>query len=105
MATVTLPLRNDRYHYQFRISLDDTFYRFEIHYNAHDGSWYFDLRNDGETLLVGGHRIKLHADVLRYHRHLDVPQGTLQVIDTQDDDVEPDAENFGVRVIMQYVET
>lgn len=104
MATVTLPINADRYHYQFRVDLDATFYRFTIHYNGHDDSWYFDIRDDGDVLLVGGQRLKLITDALAAFKHLAVPQGSLDVIDTQDEDVEPDGDNLGTRVLVQYVE-
>jgi hypothetical protein len=109
MATITLPIekaRGDaaRLHFKFRYELDGEYYRFAWHYNGHFDSWFLDLYDDGDVLLVGGQRIKLTSDAWAQFRHLDIPQGTLRVVDAQDQHQEATRENFGTRVLVKYDE-
>lgn len=109
MATVLLPIstmRGDegRLHFKFRHELEGVFYRFGYHYNGHFDSWFLDLFDDADEPLVAGQRAKLTTDALAQFKHLAVPPGTLQVVDTHDQHQEPTKDNFGTRTIVQYVE-
>lgn len=109
MATVTLPIstaRGDeaRLHFKFRHELDGVFYRFGYHYNGHFDSWFLDLFDDADIALVAGQRVKLTTDALAQFKHLEIPQGSLQIVDTQSLHQEATQENFGTRVVVQYVE-
>jgi len=104
VSVVQIPFTSDRFHQKVRISLDDVFYRFELHFNDPDESWYLDLRDDADNLLVGSVRLCLNRDLFKPFKYLDVPQGQLAMFDTQREDVEPDRDNLGTRVLTVYQE-
>ena len=109
MATVPIPILASRgatgkMHFKIRQELDGVFYRLAFHYNGTFDSWFMDFSGDNDLPIVAGQRVKLTTDSLRQFKHLDVPQGELRVVDGQGQHQEPTRENFGDRVIVEYVE-
>ncbi len=104
MAEQSLPVRVDDFHYKFRVNLDGAFFRFGFHFNDPHRSWYVDVFDDGDNILVGGLRVKLTTDLLRQYHHLPVPPGRLACVDTTGESNEPDELNFGPSVLLVYVE-
>jgi len=99
MATITIPLRNDIFHYSFRFTMDGVAYPLTLRYNRRIDSWILNF--DGVLLtarLCGG------QDILGQFHHLEVPPGELRVVDLDGENKEPTKTNFSDRVILQYTE-
>ncbi len=105
MSVLTMPFNADRFHYDASVELEGTFFRFVIHYNDLQTSWFMDILADDETPLVMGQRLALSSDLLAAFKHLAIPPGRFVMHDTQGGDVEADQENFGDRVLLLYVES
>jgi len=92
-----IPLIKNKYKYTADIVLDTVTYTFHFSYNARYGRWIMGVGDQikGIPLLSG-------IDLLDQYKYLDVPQGRLEMIDTDGSFREADISNIGDSVILQY---
>lgn len=63
-----------------------------------------DIYRDG-TLQLAGVKLIVTSNLLsQYHRNEELPDGILSIEDLDGEDNDPDAENFGDRVVLKYTE-
>jgi len=99
MATIEISLRNDIFHYTFTKELNGVVYNFRIRYNRRIDSWILDFID-----TVNGIRLAGGQDLLKQFHHLEVPPGSLEIIDLDGKFTEPEKTNIGDSVILQYTE-
>jgi len=87
-----------------RREFDAGFHRLRFRWNVRVDSWYLDVANDNNERQVYGIRLGTGNDKLRAHKARDVPQGSLNVVDSTGQGVQPTLENFGKTVLLQYVD-
>jgi hypothetical protein len=104
MATITIPVTNDP-DSTARYVLDGTLYEFRFRYNDRGAAWYFDLIDENESAIIYGRKIVVSWPLFGW-REVDsrLPGGRLLACDTTDADLDPTLEDFGARVVLQYIE-
>lgn len=104
MATVTLPVTNDP-DSEVVYTLDGITYTFRFRYNERGGAFYFDMLDADENVIICGRKIVVSWPLFGW-REVDtrLPGGRLFACDTTDSDTDPTLEDFGTRVVLQYVE-
>lgn len=80
------------------------FHRILYKWNVRDASWYFDFADDTGIALVRSRRIVLATDILRDFKHRQIPQGSIDIIDTSGEHIEPTILDLGDRVLVRYTE-
>ena len=99
MAVFTIPLIKDIYQYTPEITIEGVTYTFHFNYNRRYGRWTMGI--EGQFLAVP---LLSGIDLLGQLKHLDVPQGRLEMIDKEGKFNEADLTNLGDTLIMQYTE-
>lgn len=59
-----IPFTPSDNNYRIRVPISTAHYLFDVYWNVRDTAWYFDLRNDDETVIVLGVKIVLGVDGL-----------------------------------------
>jgi hypothetical protein len=90
------------FNWVFRGEFDGTFYRLRYRYIFRSGFWFLDIANDQSVAQVRGLKMCLSTDILDSFKHLEVPPGTLSVIDTSQSHTEAARDDFGGRVRLDY---
>lgn len=104
MSTVQIPVNFGLPAFRAVYELDGVPYGFSFRINRRDLAWRATIDRDREVLLYNV-KIVQYTDLLLQNKHdTRLPQGVLRVIDLESQDVEPDEENFGDRVILVYDE-
>ena len=99
MTTIEIPLRADIFYYEFTKELQGVVYSFRLRYNLRIDSWTLDFPD-----IINGIRLAVGQDLLKQFHHLPVPPGRLEVVDLDGKFAEPNKNNLGDRVILQYTE-
>jgi hypothetical protein len=86
-------------------TLDGVTLTFRFRYNERAGAWFFDVLDEDEDPIIYGRKITVSWPLFGW-RELDtrLPGGRLLACDTTDGDTDPLLEDFGTRVVLQYVE-
>lgn len=97
----TIPVRNTTDTYLFAVELSGKVYDMRLHYNLRESHWYLDVSRNGSDIVKG---VKLvHSDdLLSQFRAYEIPEGKLIVYDITGAYRDPDADNFGETVLLQY---
>jgi len=89
-------------HYSFSISLEQSLWRCEVHWNGVTQAWYKDLKGvTYPTLHYPG--IKLVGGVNLIQGLAIAELGQLIMVDTTGDNHDPDYDNIGTRFLLQYL--
>lgn len=92
------------YQWLLRREFDTEFFRFRFRWNDIVQAWYIDIANGANVRQVYGIRLGTGTDKLRAFKARDVPQGTLNVVDSTGEGVQPTLENFGKTVLLKYID-
>lgn len=97
MALFKIPFNRANRNYSAQATLDGINYAFRIRYNRRMDSWVMDIKDQVYgILIIGG------VDLLGQHKHKDVPQGEMRVLDVEGLGRDPALDNFGDSVIISY---
>lgn len=99
---ILIPLRNDLPDYSFQIELDGKTYGLRLRLNQRDGSWYFDVRDAEDTVLVAGRRLVIGLPLLRRYTDERLPPGELLAVDSSGANEEAGPADLGARVRLFY---
>jgi hypothetical protein len=105
MSVLVLPVDSDAPAYDFEVSLEGAEYRFEIHWNARDGAWFYSLYDAAAEPLVHGRKIVLGANLLGRSVDRRLPPGVLLIIDSSGAGEDPGRQDLGTRCPLVYVES
>ena len=92
------------YQWLLRREFDTEFFRLRFRWNDIVQAWYMDVANGANVRQVYGIRLGTGTDKLRAFKARDVPQGTLNVVDSTGEGVQPTLANFGKTVLLKYVD-
>lgn len=90
--------------WQCRVQIGSTFYRFLWKRNKRDGFWRVDFADDRGAALFRSRKICLGSDIFAPFRHMDIPQGTFDVVDTSNSHTEVTFENLGTVTQLRYTD-
>jgi len=94
-----IPFTPSDTNYRLQVALDGVAYLFDVHWNARDNGWYFDLREQDETPILLGIKVVLGPPLGRTRRYHPFFQNhVLQVIDTSGAGVDAGFDDLGARV-------
>lgn len=102
MATFQIPIPEGLVTVTFQVELEGVFYDFTLRWNARDRHWFLTVGLDGEVNLAGVKLVNSDDLLGQFARIEDLPPGTLKIVDLDGFDRDPDDENFGDRVALQY---
>ncbi len=95
---VRLPFPPSLNNYRMQVSLRNQPYLFDVRWNDRDGAWYFDLRQDDETLILGGIKVVLGGTIGHSSTHPFFQARSLTVIDTSGVGVDAGYDDLGGRI-------
>lgn len=109
MATFEMPLIPELFDYEVRTELDGVAYLFRFRWNWRAdggvGAWFMDVSDADGALLVAGRKCVVDEPLLHQFRtREDVPQGELMPFDTTRRQIDPAAVDFGLRVLLFYLD-
>ena len=104
MASILLPVTNDP-ESEVTYSLDGSEYTFRWRYNERAGAWFFDVADANGDSIISGRKVIVSWPLMGW-REVDtrLPGGRLFACDTTDADLDPTVDDFGTRVVINYVE-
>ncbi len=89
----------------YRFVFDTISFQLLFVWNTRHDSYQMTLADGGNEPLVRNLRMVVGTDILRPYKALNVPQGSLNVVDTSGRLLDPvERVDFGDRVQLQYVE-
>jgi len=91
--------------FETSIVLEGERYTFAFYTNTFDDSWYFDLTDDTETLLLAGIGLAAGIDLLYPYRYKNVPPGALFVNDQAQIRRDPAVDSFNEEQVALYYVT
>lgn len=105
MALLEIPVRSDLPAYDFQIELEKVQYTLSFNWNARMKSWFMDIGDkDGNPLLSG---LKMYASYPLKYKFKDtaLPPGEFLLLDTTNQNKDPQQDDLGSRVILMYQES
>jgi hypothetical protein len=82
--------------------IGDSQFLFDIRWNNRDESWYMDMRDQDEDLIVAGMRIVLGSPLGARTADSRFPPGVFLAIDTTNSGQEATYDDLGERVIVMF---
>lgn len=104
MADFIIPVNEGTDPFNQQVELDGRFYDMAFRWNPRGNHWSMDIGRDGNVAVHGIKLVAIQNLLLQYRRSEDLPPGTLFIQDLDGNDVDPDDENFGDRVVIRYTE-
>lgn len=102
---ITVQFRRDETHASQTLTLDGVRVRLDTYTNKADGSWYFDLFDSDDVLLIAGVAITTGLDLLFPYRYLSIPPGSLFVNDLVGPVEDPGLDAFITKAAALYYQT
>ena len=99
---VQLPLDSVDPFYRVGITLNDTPYLFDVHWNGRDGAWYFDLLDVTEDPIRCGIKIVLGIPLGFRSTDPRFPPGALYAEDLSGQGTDATIDDLGSRVVVYY---
>ena len=101
---VTIPTLSDGTpFYTVTVQLENFGFTFDFSWNEREGSWYFDIYNGNNSLILSGIKVTLSVPLLGKFVIPGVPPGDIMAIDTSNTDTMPGITDLGVRVLLTYI--
>lgn len=96
-----LPIKSGVANDQFDVTIGEQIYTFDVHWNAREEAWYFDMSDSNKLLIVGGVKMVLGALLGRRSTHPFFRENVLAMV-TTDENVDATFEDFGTRVLLVH---
>jgi len=103
MTIYRVPVFIDVPAYTYTVQFEGETYRFVFTFNSRSQSWYVDIADDNDILIVAGQRLSNDFPLFRT-RNQSAPPGMLVCISLEDDNADPDLAALGRRVRFLYFE-
>jgi len=105
MAIRIIPIDPQLVAQKFKISLDAVTYTFDLDFNERTGRFRLNIFDDLENELIFAIPMLVNYDLLKFHKFDPLlPQGTLFLVNLEEDNVDPSLGDLGSSVIMVYDE-
>lgn len=93
-----IPFRTSDNNYRLRVPIDNIPYLLDVHWNDFEGAWYFDLRQEDETLILANIKIMLGGRIGRFSADPFFQSFIIQVRDTTASGSDAGYDDLGMRV-------
>jgi hypothetical protein len=103
VASVQLPVVPSIGNYRFATAIETVNYIFEVRWNTRDAAWYLNVLESDETPIIYGAKVVLGAYIGRRVDHPLFNDGVLVASDTSGAGLDAGFNDFGTRVLLQYV--
>ncbi len=103
MAAIELPFVPSLANYRVGTTIEGTSYLFDVRYNSRTKAFYLDIRELSAKLIVAGVKVVLGAYLGRRSNHKLFRSGVLVAVDLTDRQREATLDDFGVRVVIEYI--
>lgn len=90
--------------YRVGTTLNDRQYLFDVHWNARESAWYFDVLDDEETTIRAGIKIVLGVALGVRSQDPNFPPGIFIAADLAGQSKEAGFDDLGVRIVVYYFE-
>lgn len=105
MAFFIIPVPEEIIPFDEQVELDGELFLLKFRYLRRDGAWRMTIVKAGDIIL-SNIKIVHSDDLLAQYRHIEaLPLGTIIISDQDSNDADPDATNFGDRVLLMYQDT
>lgn len=104
MSTYIIPVAETTDPFDEQVELDGRVFDLYFRWNVRSDHWSIDIGRDGIVLIYGIKLVTISDLLAQYTRIADLPDGTLFVDDLDGLDADPDADNFGDRVVLKYTD-
>lgn len=98
-----LPLLPKYPNYRFGATIGGSEYLFDPRWNSRDAAWYMDVREISLTPIVLGMKIVLGTYLGRRSNHKLFREGVLVAVDLDRSGLDATYDDFGTRIILQYI--
>lgn len=98
-----LPFTPSEPHYEFTTVLDNQPCRFEVHWNARDEAWFFDILTPQGVLVAAGIKVVLGIPLGRRVIHPLTAKGMFVAVDLSGKSREAGFNDMGRRVQVWYI--
>lgn len=103
MAAIELPFVPSLANYRVGTTIEGASYIFDARYNSRTKAFYLDVRDISATLIIAGIKVVLGAYLGRRSTHQLFRNGVLVAVDLSDQKREATLDDFGVRVVIEYI--
>jgi len=97
-----LPINSVNTHYEFTTTIADVVLNIRIDYNSRASTWYIEIYDEFETLLVGSKALVIGYNIFNNVDMEGLPDGTLFTMNFLDDYANPTADNLGTDVLIMF---
>lgn len=105
MTVSVIDTSQQLFDYRERVSLDDVSFELRFRWNTRMQAWFVDVFDEDGGIIVYGRRCVIEWPLFRQSRHLAaIPDGDMMCIDTTQRDVPPTQFDFGLRVLLLYLD-
>jgi hypothetical protein len=104
MALIEIPVDRQSPDNQFTITLDKVVYTLRIKQNDRTGRFFLDIMDENGLPLAMGIALVVSYNLLEEYHTIGLPPGDLFIMDTKEQNTEPDENNFGESVVLLYNE-
>lgn len=104
MTIYRVPVFLDVQFYTYTAQFEGESYRFVFSYNTRSASWYMDVADDNDILIIAGQRLSNDFPLART-RDTRMPPGMFVAISLEDDNSDPQLADLGRRVKLLYFES
>lgn len=98
-----IPLLPKFANYRFGVTIENHPYLFEPRWNTRDFAWYLNILEVTEEPIVYGVKVVLGTYLGRRSNHKLFRQGVLVAVDTTGEGRDATYDDFGTRVILEYI--
>ncbi len=97
---VSLPFTPSDNNYRILVPLQNRPYIFDVRWNNRDEAWYFDIREEDETLILAGVKVLIGSKVGRASNHEFFKTRAFEITDNSGQRLEAAYDDLGDRVLV-----
>ena len=101
---IKLPINSNNTHYEFNTTVDDIVLNIRIDYNTRAATWYMEIYDEFENLLLGSKALVLGYNVFNNKDLTNLPDGILFVINFLNENTDATLTTLGQDVFVMYEE-
>jgi len=99
-----LPINSVNTHYEFTTTIADIVLNIRIDYNTRAATWYIEIYDEFDTLLVGSKALVVGYNIFNNVDLEGLPVGALFTLNLLDEYVDPTVDNLGTDVLIVFKE-
>jgi len=101
---IKLPINANNTHYEFTTTVDEIVLNIRIDYNTRAETWYIEIYDEFETLLLGSRALLLGYNIFNNKDLSDLPDGILFTINFLSENTDATLTSLGEDVFVMFEE-